>query len=229
MCQDGPMDSQKQRSARRTEALTKDVIIQTAVAILDRGGEDALSIRALAARLSTGSGALYNHVANKGELLSAATDNVMTAVIGTSRPGKPEEEIRALMLSVFDAINAHPWVGAQLAAAPWQPAVLLILDRIGQMLDALRVPERAQFDAASALVHHILGVAGQYAAGARLSGPDADRTAFLKAVATRWTTDSDSDEYPFLTRVATTLSQHDDREQFRAGVELILTGIAALS
>ena len=42
--------------------------------ILDDEGEAALTFRALSARLATGSGAIYWHVANKSELLAAATD-----------------------------------------------------------------------------------------------------------------------------------------------------------
>jgi len=51
---------------------------------------------------------------------------------------------------------------------PQQPAVLRILEGIGGQLQPLGVPERAQFDCASAILSYILGLAGQYAAGARL-------------------------------------------------------------
>jgi hypothetical protein len=51
---------------------------------------------------------------------------------------------------------------------PQQPAVLRILEDIGGQLQPLGVPERAQFDCASAILSYILGLAGQYAAGARL-------------------------------------------------------------
>ncbi len=54
-----------------------------------------------------------------------------------------------------------------------------------------------------------------------------DRTAFLDAVATRWE-ELDPDEYPFTRAVADQMRDHDDREQFLAGIDLILTGITAL-
>ncbi|WP_105030222.1 TetR/AcrR family transcriptional regulator [Arthrobacter ruber] len=219
----------KPRADRRTNPLTRDVIVQASVEILDAAGERALTFRALSAHLSTGAGAIYHHVASKSELLTAVTDEVIAGALHHGDDEvEPEQAIRAVMLDVFDAIDAHPWVGAQLAAEPWQPAVLRIFNRVGVSLEALDVPEGFQFDATSALVHHILGVAGQYAAGARLTGPDADRSAFLGAVAAQWATTVAADEYPFLARIAKMLSEHDDREQFRAGVDLILAGIAAL-
>jgi hypothetical protein len=56
------------------------------------------------------------------------------------------EAIRAIALGAFDAIDATPWVGAQLSREPWQPAVLQIFESFGGQLQALGVPERAQFD-----------------------------------------------------------------------------------
>ena len=136
-----------QRAERRTDALSKERIVEAAIEILDAEGESALTFRALAARLATGTGAIYWHVANKDELLAAATDDViaraMTEVVAAA---EPQEAIRAIALGVFDAIDAHPWVGAQLSREPWQPAMLQIFEGIGAQLQALGVPERAQFD-----------------------------------------------------------------------------------
>jgi hypothetical protein len=46
-------------------------------------------------------------------------------------------------------------------------------------------------------------------------------------VANAWE-DLDPDEYPFTRSVAAELRGHDDREQFLAGVDLILAGITAV-
>jgi hypothetical protein len=148
----------------------------------------------------------------------------MTDVVNDAEPRKA---IRAIALGVFDAIDAHPWVGAQLSREPWQSAMLQIFEGIGEQLQALGVPERSQFDCASALVNYVLGLAGQYAAAARLLPRETDRTAFLGAVAGRWT-QLDPAEYPFVHQVATQLREHDDREQFLTGIDLILAGITTV-
>ncbi|WP_086838072.1 TetR/AcrR family transcriptional regulator [Amycolatopsis kentuckyensis] len=213
---------------RRTDGLSKDVIVQAAAAILDDGGEAALTFRALTARLSTGYGAIYHHVANKSDLLAAATDAVIARVMGDAvAEGDPREALRTVSLGLFDAIDAHPWVGAQLSREPWRPALLEVYERIGGLLVALEVPERALFDAAGALVNYVLGVAGQNAANARLLAAEADRSAFLATVSAQWAS-LDPDEYPFVHQAATQLREHDDREQFLAGVDIFLAGIATL-
>jgi hypothetical protein len=148
----------------------------------------------------------------------------MTEVVSDA---EPREAIRAIASGVFDAIDAHPWVGAQLSREPWQSAVLQIFESFGGQLQALGVPERAQFNCASALLNYVLGLAGQYAAGARLIPRDTDRSAFLATVAARWA-QLDPAEYPFVRQVATQLPEHDDREQFLAGIDLILAGIGTV-
>jgi AcrR family transcriptional regulator len=216
------MTARAKRAERRADALSKERIVEAAIDILNSEGESALTFRALAAHLATGSGAIYWHVANKNELLAATANaviaRVMTAVVGDA---EPREAIRAIAVGVFDAIDAHPWVGAQLSSEPWQTAILQIFEGIGGQLQALGVPERAQFDSASVLVSYVLGLAGQYAAGARLLPPETERSDFLATVAAQ----VDPAEYPFVHQVATQLREHDDREQFLAGIDLILAGI----
>ncbi|MGX1322130.1 AcrR family transcriptional regulator [Bradyrhizobium sp. USDA 377] len=222
------MAKKAHRIERRTDALSRERIIAAAIDILDSGGEGALTVRALAAHLATGSGAIYWHVADKNELLAAATDAVIARVMSEIVSGaKPREAIRAVALGVFDAIDVHPWVGAQLFREPWRPAMLEIVESVGGRLEALGVPRIAQFDSASALVHYILGVAGQNAANARVHAPDTDRSAFLASVADRWAA-LDPAKYPFVRQMAPQLRDHDDRAQFLAGVDLILAGIEAV-
>jgi AcrR family transcriptional regulator len=217
--------TRSQRAERRTDALSKERIVAAAIEILDADGESALTFRALAAHLVTGPGAIYWHVADKGELLSATTNDVIARVMTTLNSGAEHREaIRALALGVFDAIDAHPWVGAQLSREPWQSAMLQIFEGIGGRLQSLGVPERAQFDSASALLNYILGVAGQNAANARMHAHGTDRTAFLGTMADLWS-QLEATEYPFLHQISPELPGHDDREQFLSGVDLILAGI----
>lgn len=223
------MANKAERSPRRVDGLSREVIVRAATDLLDASGENALTLRAITTRLNTGYGAIYHHVASKSDLLSAATDDIIAGVMaGTAVGAEPRDALRAVALGLFDAIDAHPWVGAQLSREPWSPALVEIYERIGGQLDALGVPERALFDAAGALVNYVLGVAGQNAANARLlTGQDVHRSAFLGAIATQWAR-LDPDRYPFVHKAATHLREHDDRAQFLAGVDIFLAGIATL-
>ena len=225
------MATRARRSQRRTEALSQEGIVEAAVELLDASGEGGLTFRALSGRLAPGPGAIYWHVANKGELLAAATDAVVaSAVEPEGSPDSPQDVIRAVALGLFDAIDEHPWLGAQLATqlsrSPGKAVAPRIFERVGWQVQALGVSEDGWFTATSALVHYILGAAGQNAATGRDLGPDMDRTAYLDAVSTAWET-LDPGDYPFARAVAAHVRDHDDRAQFLEGVALILAGITS--
>ena len=87
------------------------------------------------------------------------------------------------------------------------------------------MPPRALSDSAGVLMNYILGVAGQNAANARaLASSKMDRSAFLATVAAQWA-QLDPAKYPSVHAARTQLREHDDREQFLAGIDLILAGI----
>ncbi|MFJ1601815.1 TetR/AcrR family transcriptional regulator [Streptomyces sp. NPDC088253] len=219
------MATRTRRPERREEPLSRERIVEAAIGLLDTAGEGALTFRALAERLATGPGAIYWHVTGKDELLHAATDAVVAATMtADTADATPQEAIRALALGVFDAIDAHPWIGTQLARAPGQSPMLRVFEHLGRQVQTLGVPHTTQFTAASALLNYILGVGGQNAANARGHQPDTNRTEFLNTVSAAWA-NLDPDEYPFTRDIADQLRDHDDRTEFLAGIDLILTGI----
>jgi AcrR family transcriptional regulator len=217
----------KRRAERRDDALSNERIVDAAIALLDDEGEDGLTFRALAARLSTGSGAIYWHVANKGQLLAAATDAIVASALGkVPVSATPQEAILEIAAGVFEAIDEHPWVGAQLSHAPWRAATLQIFERIGQQVQAMGARGGAQFTAASALLSYIIGVSVQNAAQARALEAPVNRARFLAKEAARWQA-FDAREFPFMRKVATRLAKHDDRAEFLGGIGFILAGVAA--
>ncbi|MFI5963654.1 TetR/AcrR family transcriptional regulator [Streptomyces asoensis] len=227
------MAPRTRRAERREEPLSRERIVEAAIALLDTAGESGLTFRALSERLATGPGAIYWHVTGKDELLLAAADAVVTGSLSadTADPADtadatPQDAIRALALGVFDAIDAHPWIGAQLARTPAQSPLLRVFERLGRQVRALGVPHAAQFTAASALLNYILGVGGQNAANARANHPAGSRAEFLETAAAAWAA-LDPDEYAFTRDVAAQLRDHDDRVEFLAGIDLILGGITA--
>lgn len=222
------MTKKLRNSQRREESLSRDRIIEASIELLDSSGEAGLTFRALSERLATGAGAIYWHIANKSDLLTAACDAIVARTMEAHVvAATPEATIRALALGMFDAIDEHPWVGSALAHAPGQLPGVRILECLGQQLRALGVPAEEQWATVSALLSYILGVGGQNAANAQFAqARGLDRSDFLEGVATAWS-QLDPEEYPFTRNVAGQLRAHDDRMDFLAGIDLILRGIAS--
>src|SRR5881397_784594 len=79
VCQNEVMPRTRGRAPAggRVDALSREVIVGAAVALLDERGERGLTFRLLAKHLNTGPGALYWHVSNKDVLVALAADQVL--------------------------------------------------------------------------------------------------------------------------------------------------------
>jgi AcrR family transcriptional regulator len=222
--------SKKTSSQRREESLSREQIIEASIELLDGNGEGGLTFRTLSERLATGPGAIYGHIANKGDLMTAACDAIiartMNAPLASSaRSATPQATLRLLALAMFDAIDAHPWVGSALTRAPGQSPMVRIVERIGQQVRALDVPREKHWVTVSALLNYILGVAGRNAANGQFARKQGlERSDFLGAVSTVWL-QLDSEEYPFVRSLTAQMRAHDDRKDFLDGIDLILRGI----
>jgi len=219
----------KKNTPRREDGLSRERIIEESIALLDSSGESGLTFRALAERLATGAGAIYWHVANKNDLLTAACDAIIARTLDEAplADAAPQAVVRALALGLFDAIDAHPWLGSALTRGPLQMPIVRILERLGQQVRAMGVPEAAQLASASALLSYVVGVSVQNAANAQLGRQlGGDREAILSQVAQGWAL-LDAEAFPFTRSIAAQFPAHDDRADFIAGIDLILRGMAS--
>lgn len=214
-------------ASRRQDSLSRERIVDAAIALLDDGGESALTFRALAEALGTGAGAIYWHVADKSDLLTAACDAVVVRTLAASaRATTPQAAIRAVALGLFDAMDAHAWVGSGLMRAAGRLPTIRLVECLGQQVRALGVAEPAQWATVSALLHYIAGVGGQNAANARHAQANGlVRDDFLASVAGTWEQLPEQD-WPFVRAMAGQFAAHDDRADFLAGIDLLLGGIS---
>jgi AcrR family transcriptional regulator len=221
------MAQRTQTSRRRGKSLSRERIIEVSIELLDSGGIEGLTFRALSERLSTGPGALYWHIANKDDLLTAACDALVARAIDESAGSTAEETIRSVALTLFDVIDERPWVGSVLTSPLERSPIVRILERIGQQIRALGVPDKQQWAAVGALLGYILGVGKQNAANGQLARTEGlDRSEYLEAVSFAWS-QLDPQQYPFTRSLAARIRAHDDRVDFLAGIDLILKGITS--
>ncbi|MER6159533.1 TetR/AcrR family transcriptional regulator C-terminal domain-containing protein [Streptomyces sp. NPDC001868] len=212
----------------RADALSREIIVSAAVALLDELGERGLTFRLLAKQLNTGLGALYWHVANKDELVALAADQVLGQAL-TAAPRSEDgagAELRALAIAVFDTLDRHPWAASHVNAPPTLANALHLLDRIGTLTARTGLPAARHFAVSTAISYYITGVSAQIVAPRTAADKTTSRDAFLAQTAEHWEK-LDPADYPFLTRTTTELRDHDDRDQFTTGLDLLLTGLNA--
>jgi len=98
--------------------LTRQRIVAAAVELADVSGIDAVTMRSLAAHLGFEVMSLYNHVANKDDLLDGMVDVVAAEIEEPplDMPWRPA--VRMIAMSVHDALLQHRWA-SPLWAARW--------------------------------------------------------------------------------------------------------------
>lgn len=219
------------RRDRRRISHSMDAVLTEAVALLDEGGEPALTFRALAARLGGGVASIYWYVSSRDELLDRASDfvaeGVLAAIRGLPTTQDPIDDIRTIAVTLFDGVVDRPWLAAYfLRNTTVQPHSLAIYEHLGQQTLRLDLSPRQQFHAVSAIIGFVIGSAtdlGQEPPEAVVAG-SVTREAFLELAADQWRR-LDPQEYPFLLHIVEEFATHDDVDQFRAGLDLLLAGI----
>jgi TetR/AcrR family transcriptional regulator, tetracycline repressor protein len=91
--------------------LSRELIVEQALALLDEDGPGALSMRRLADRLGVAPNALYTHVRGKADLVEALIDQVDAGLdLGPDPAGDWTEQLAALSRSIRRHLLAHPAV-----------------------------------------------------------------------------------------------------------------------
>lgn len=216
---------------RRGTGLDRDTIVKAAIEIADADGIEAVTMRRIADRLNTGPMSLYRYVPDKDALVSMMID----AVIGNI-PVEPEdipstwrEGMRLLAEATWRISRDHRWYPeATMVRPPLTPRGMAGLELGLSIFDGfdLGIGIKAQFVAAVhfSVLSAAMNLAIEERGRARMNMTEEDimreGAPFMQKVIT-------SGRYPRVTAFITEAEHLDEEEQMRAGVELIIDGIAA--
>ena len=122
------------------ETLTREKVLDAALAFVDEHGMAALSMRKLAAELGVEAMSLYNHVRNKGDLLDGLVARMFDAVPIPDPAAPWDVRVRSLAKELYGQFRQHPAVLRTLVAEeanPRSPGALKVIDSVlGALLDA---------------------------------------------------------------------------------------------
>lgn len=88
--------------------LSRALILETALALIDARGLEALKMRDLGAALGAATMSVYRHFRNKAELLEAVMDHIVEGFAPVGPQGDWRAEARSLSRNVRRAMLAHP-------------------------------------------------------------------------------------------------------------------------
>jgi AcrR family transcriptional regulator len=210
------------RTPHRTP-LSRDRVLDAALALADTGGIGALTIRSLAEKLGVKPMSVYHHVANKEEILDCIVDLVFSEIELPVPGGDWRAELRRRSTSARQVLRRHPWAIPLLQSRTRPgPATLRHHDAVIGSLRAggFSVPMTAH---AFALIDsYVFGFALSEAA-LPINGPE-NVTEVAESMMRYFT-----DAYPHLLEFSTEhvlKPGYDFGEEFEFGLGLILDGLA---
>src|SRR5215467_4044900 len=141
----------------RRKPLSRERILATALVLVDEEGLEALSMRKLGQALGYEAMSLYNHVANKDDLL----DGILDLVLAEMEPPAPNgglPAIRAAAISAHEALRRHPWAaGLLMTPTRVRPGRLEFMDGLLGALRTAGFSAETTYHAYHVIDAHIIG------------------------------------------------------------------------
>ena len=210
--------------------LSRERVLQAAIELADEGGIEALTMRKLARALGVEAMSLYNHVANKGDLVDGIVDLVISEVELPASAETWDVAVREYAIAAREAFLRHPWacspmMGLGSTGAPHEPR-LRYMEWLLRSLREAGFSPGLTYHAYHTVDSHILGFTlWQLGHSAAAKGATEQQIAdFTSAFIPRLRADG----YEYLAEHA---EQHmakpedDEVDEFEFALDLILAGL----
>jgi AcrR family transcriptional regulator len=206
--------------------LSRERVLRAAIGVADEGGVESVTMRSLGLRLGVEAMSLYNHVANKDDILDGMVDLVVSQIDMPSDRVDWREAMSRRATSAHDVFSRHPWasilIDSRESSGPERMRYFdWVIGTLRQAGFSLELAARAF----SLLDSYIYGFGRQQfnvSAGGDAT-PEEMAEAFLRAVP--------AGQYPYLTEVITDHAMqagYDESADFQFGLDLILDGLQGL-
>ncbi|MBB5155057.1 TetR/AcrR family transcriptional regulator [Saccharopolyspora phatthalungensis] len=225
-----PVPPWQQRAARNRpvkQPLNLELIVRTALDLLDSEGLDAVSMRKVAQRLGTGAASLYAYVRNKDELHELMLDLVIGEIaVPKLAPERWQEQIKDVMRQQVRVFTAHPGIARVVlrTPAPTGPNALVVTEAMTAILRSAALPDRVVAFAVDILALFGTAVAMERSADFGLS--DAERAERM-AMVQRYFSELPAERFPTLVSMLPAMMSGEADERFEFGLDLLVQGIAA--
>ncbi len=204
--------------------LNRERVLQAALRLADKGGIESLSMRKLAQVLGVQAMSLYNHVANKDDLLDGMVDRVIGEIEVPDLTIDWKTAMRRRATSAHEVLLRHPWATMPIVSrVNVGPAMLRYIDAtLGCLREAGFSFEMADH-AWNAIDSHIYGFTLQ-----ELNFPF--EAAEYAEVAANFVSNIPADRYPYMNQLTHHVieGRYDGLHNFEFGLELILNGLDGL-
>jgi len=197
-------------------------VLRTAIELADAGGIESLSMRKLGQELGIEAMSLYNHVANKDDLLEAIVDIVVAEIWVPSEGDEWKPAMRRRAISAREMLARHPW-----ASGLMESSVNPSMSRLRYSEAVVACLREAGFSMAMAV--HAFSALDSYIYGFALQERSMPFTTAeeLAGVGETIVQDLPADEFPYLAEIVTDLlpTGYDFADEFEFGLDLLIDAL----
>lgn len=201
--------------------ITRDRIVDAALALIDETGLEACTMRRLGERLGVDASSLYHHVANQGTLFDLVADCIMGAVPvppALALGDDPAEAIVRGTVGYFEAMTAHPRAVRLLVERPLRSTVIGDpFERLVEAFFAAGLTPTQALSANGVLGWFLIGAAQNFASqtleDAYASDIDVERLSAMAA------------GHPNFMRLMAEAEPSDFRADFKRGLRALVRGL----
>ncbi len=217
------------KDARPRRPLSQELIVDTAMRILDAEGLEALSMRRVAMELRTGPASLYAHVAGKDELLELMIDRVVGEIeVPAPDPARWQEQIAESARTAHRVWARHPGIArAALANIPVGPNSLRYGEATLAILRAGGVPDQAAAWFLDRLALYVLADAFEESLHRERGRHTPEAAQEYFAQIRTYYTSLPPDHFPLITSMVDPLMSGDGDERLEFGLDLMIRGLAS--
>jgi AcrR family transcriptional regulator len=212
----------------RRAPLSRERVLDAALALADECGVESLSMRKLAKELGVEAMSLYNHVANKDDLLDGLVDLVFAEIEPPSPDVDWKTAMRQRALSTRHALRRHSWaIGLMEARSGPGPANMRLHEAVLKCLREAGFSLEATVHAYSVQDSYIYGFALQEKALPE-SFEDPEVSAQVAERQLRQVPPEMVSEFPYLMEMVgghIAKAGFDYAREFEFGLDLILDGL----
>lgn len=202
------------------QPLTRERVIEAAVAYADEHGVDDMSMRKLGAELGVEAMSLYNHVDNKDDLYSGMVDWVFSQITLADATLVWKEQARIIGRDALEVFRAHPWVVSLLMTiGNFGDGALRFMNHVLNVLLDAGLSDEDAHHAWQMLASHTMGYAFQSMGGKGTHHKDFSSIEEQLPRISR--------EFPNVARLAPLLIDCSWDTEYQFGLEIILDGLEA--
>jgi AcrR family transcriptional regulator len=196
----------------RPRSLTTERLATATLAVIDRDGLDALTMRAVAKELGMATMSLYRYVTDKDELEVLVVDHVLSAVDLAVPPGEWRDRLAELLSRARVAVVAHSaTVPLLLRHRHSVPASLVLIEATLAILTDAGFTGERRVIAQRTIVAYLFGMLQNEHYGP-LAGAG---TAVMAA----------QERFPLLAETAAMAREMTGDQEFHKGLEIVLRGL----